>query len=419
MSDKFLWVLPKWPLPEIDGSRKAACALISSLTRAGAIIDICALAGEDESLDMQDARSLLGVRDVFVVRRQSTRLIGARSVLGALMSLILQPKVPVTFRYYFSKKVREGLAQIIEKGRSRWDFIVYEGLHPASHCQTLDGVYQAFLDLKPIYRAQNIECDLWYQKAKKSNFAFRYFFNHQARVVERFENGLVQKAALTACVSDNDKEGFKKKNPHAKCVTIPVGYKFHAQIICDSKDKDLNLLFLGRLDWAPNKDGLKWFLEEVWPIAASKNRSLKLTVAGSGDGVWLESYAGLNKTAFLGCVGDTFELYSRASLCLVPIFYGSGTRVKAIEAATFGRPCLSTALGVSGLGLRAGKEYFRAETCQEWVSQLESLTRQNLQEVGKSAFLRLKERFDADNCAKVFLQKVSCIKSAARQPRAA
>jgi glycosyltransferase involved in cell wall biosynthesis len=46
---------------------------------------------------------------------------------------------------------------------------------------------------------------------------------------------------------------------------------------------------------------------------------------------------------------------------VVPIFQGSGTRLKAIEAAALGRPVISTELGVEGLPLRAGEHYLAAE----------------------------------------------------------
>ena len=40
---------------------------------------------------------------------------------------------------------------------------------------------------------------------------------------------------------------------------------------------------------------------------------------------------------------------------MIPLLHGSGTRIKALEAAAFGLPLVSTEIGVDGLGLRDGE----------------------------------------------------------------
>ena len=63
-------------------------------------------------------------------------------------------------------------------------------------------------------------------------------------------------------------------------------------------ESELKLLFLGRLDWGPNKDGLIWFLDNVWSKVESYNH--KLVIAGSGNSEWLEAYEDYDNIEFLG-----------------------------------------------------------------------------------------------------------------------
>jgi hypothetical protein len=105
----------------------------------------------------------------------------------------------------------------------------------------------------------------------------------------------------------------------------------------------------------------------------------------------------------IGRVDKVDELYRECAVSIVPIFYGSGTRVKAIESSRFSRPCLSTEIGVEGLGLVPGTTYFRAETAEEWIAALASMDPTRARSVGTAAHDLLKGSFDLPAAAKKFL----------------
>src|SRR6202042_2685227 len=74
-----------------------------------------------------------------------------------------------------------------------------------------------------------------------------------------------------------------------------------------------------------------------------------------------------------GRVDDIEPFYADAHAVVVPMFEGSGTRLKVIEASFLGRPVISTAVGVEGLPLTAGEHYLHAETAAEWVAAIERI----------------------------------------------
>ena len=163
---------------------------------------------------------------------------------------------------------------------------------------------------------------------------------------------------------------------------------------------------MGRLDWPPNREGLLWFLEKVWPEVHRRRPSLELWIGGSGDSEWLKSRGETPGTKYLGRVDRLDEVYRDCLLCLVPVFYGSGTRVKAIEASRYGRACLSTALGVEGLGMEEGRTFLRAETAEEWVDALVNMNRDRAIQVGKDAHELLKQSFHLPVAARKFLESI-------------
>lgn len=106
------------------------------------------------------------------------------------------------------------------------------------------------------------------------------------------------------------------------------------------------VLFIGS-QHGPNVAGLNWFIEKVWPLIIGEVASAKLLVAGSVCRAFSEPQpAGVE---ILGRLPDLATAYARASVVVAPILQGSGIKIKILEAASYGRPCVTTSVGVEGL----------------------------------------------------------------------
>jgi glycosyltransferase involved in cell wall biosynthesis len=278
--------------------------------------------------------------------------------------------------------------------------IVFDGLHTAAAYCGASGLFKG-ADLPIVYRAHNREFRIWKRKASVvGNLLSKLFFEMQAWLVGRFENSLVVNAMCTCTVSQEDIEDFQQDCPNARYLTVPIGDDFSVNPTPATSVSQL--FFVGRLDWQPNVEGLRWFLESVWPEAKQRRPELELKIVGSGKGDWLQSYASLPGISILGRVESLEPYYQDAAICLIPIFFGSGTRVKAIEASRYGRPCLSTAIGVEGLPLSNSVEYFNGETSEEWIDTLVHLDLEELNRRGKAAYVKLAPLYDRRASAKVF-----------------
>lgn len=100
---------------------------------------------------------------------------------------------------------------------------------------------------------------------------------------------------------------------------------------------------------------------------------------------------------FFGFVKDLEAVYADCDFSIIPIRYGSGTRIKVIESISKGVPIVSTEMGVQGSGL---SDYFKAETKEEWIQILNSLDKAKGQEVAKRAFIQLEEMYSPASIAK-------------------
>ena len=402
---RLLWITPKWPLPSNDGARIATRALLREVTRRGLHVDLLSVVEPDERVNEEEARRELGVMTV-------STAIGPKTT--PLTSALRSPFTPITMRRF----VGESFRTRVMEGVRRASCVVYDGLHPAAHAIHRGGVFRSpFSEVPIVYRAHNREAQIWERRAAQKSaersllgLAVGVGIRMQERLVRRFEDSVCRAAALVATVSGEDTVEFRKIAGVRSVETVPIGFDFSAtNTLSKEKLQGLPLLFVGRLDWPPNREGLAWFLDEVWPDLLQRRPDASLTIVGSGDGGWLTEYSSFPRVRFEGRVPETAPCYEGAIAAIVPVFYGGGTRVKVIEACRHGVASIGTSVGVEGVGLSNKETFFRAETALEWVELLATVTGDALRAVGEKAFVHARKHFSEEVCGEAFVRHVNSI----------
>ena len=116
------------------------------------------------------------------------------------------------------------------------------------------------------------------------------------------------------------------------------------------------VLFLGSLDYDPNVDGVRWFVDAVWPQVCRLHPDARLTIAGHRPGPAVQALAGTPGVDVVGAVPSAPDCLAEHDVVVVPLRIGSGSRLKALEAMASGRAVVGTTIGLEGIGidLRAG-----------------------------------------------------------------
>jgi glycosyltransferase involved in cell wall biosynthesis len=109
------------------------------------------------------------------------------------------------------------------------------------------------------------------------------------------------------------------------------------------------MIFVGNLSYEPNVDGVTWFCRSVFPLIRETMADARLVVAGSRPTESVRQACTSPGIALHADVQDLALLYREASLCVVPLRSGSGSRIKILEAAVHGLPVASTGKGAQGL----------------------------------------------------------------------
>jgi len=131
---------------------------------------------------------------------------------------------------------------------------------------------------------------------------------------------------------------------------------------------------VGLMSYAPNTDGARWFVREVMPLIRRELPGATLRIIGRGADV----VADLNVFAGVEIVGevDDMEVALRdVDIEVIPLRFGAGTRLKAVEAFANRLPVVSTTIGVEGLAVTHGSELLIADTPAELASAVVDLCR--------------------------------------------
>ncbi|MCB0334069.1 MAG: glycosyltransferase [Bdellovibrionales bacterium] len=389
---KILWITPSIPYPVEDGAKKATEALVQTLSKQGVSLHLVTSdPREINTAEQSEIIKYLGLTSLSYVRGKKRPFLRAA----------VQPLTPLTMLRFTTQPFRKLLESKRQEGG--WDAVVYDGLHPAAHA-IHHGSYRSFWGQVPtIYRAHNVESEIWRGRSHQAvSFVEKIIFTFQTLLVRKFERSVLSSVAHVATVSDSDAALLQAAKTQTKVSTVPIGFSFHSSVLNYSQ-KNEQLLFVGRIDWKPNSEGLVWFLRHVWPEVKKHRPQISMVIVGSGDATSLASDLNQEGVVFAGRVDDVTPYYAESQLSLVPIFYGSGTRVKVIESVANGCPVLSTPLGVEGLEMEKGSDFLCESDVQGWVEAIVSFDDQKGKELAVNAYRSLEKKWGCEESSRRFV----------------
>jgi glycosyltransferase involved in cell wall biosynthesis len=122
-----------------------------------------------------------------------------------------------------------------------------------------------------------------------------------------------------------------------------------AMVVGSRHDDGRTIIFVGSFGYAPNLDGIDWFVRAIWPRVHRVRPELRLRIIGRDLPASLATLDGGLGIEAAGAVEDLRPVYQTATLAIAPLRAGGGTRIKLIEAAALGVPIVSTSLAARGL----------------------------------------------------------------------
>jgi polysaccharide biosynthesis protein PslH len=270
----------------------------------------------------------------------------ARNAFSSLPYAIAKYRVPA---------MRRAVETLVREGKV--DLVVCDFLFPSINVP--DG-----LGVPTVLFQHNVEAAIWERHAKVAGSTVaRAYMRSQWRRMEAFERRECRRFDHVIAVSDLDREVFRQRYGVASASTAPTGVDvdFFSPSGAIEQVSD-EIVFTGSMDWMPNEDGIAWFVRDVLPGIRARRPGATLRIVGRNPTpkvrALAEETSGITVT---GSVADIRPYLEQATVVIVPLRVGGGTRLKIFEAMAMERALVSTTIGAEGLPVVDGRDLLIAD----------------------------------------------------------
>ncbi len=261
---------------------------------------------------------------------------------SALLKNILSPLPYVVARHH-SHLMSQTVQSLISKGDI--DLI---------HCEWTpytENIRDQLVSVPSVLSAHNVEAQIWERYFEtETNLLKKLYIYPQMKKMQSYERYASQIYSQVAVVSDPDKQAFVQDYACSHVSVVPNGVDEQYFTPMTVPIKPHSMVFTGSMDWRPNQDGVRYFIEDIFPRIIKSLPDATFTVVGRKPPQWLVDL-GKNAAGVIitGTVDDVRPYIGESSLYVVPLRVGGGSRLKILEALAMQKPVLSTTVGAEGL----------------------------------------------------------------------
>jgi glycosyltransferase involved in cell wall biosynthesis len=360
---KILWVKMGGMWPPTSGGRTRSLQIISELSRRHAVTIVTTHSDGDDPAGLVDrlprCERILSF-EYSVPKRGSTRfpLSVARSWLS---------RDPVDLWKWRVPAVHESVRALMNSGEI--DVCVADFLFAVNNVP-LGGPTPVVLF------EHNVEYLIWKRLCDLETVPWRrMLLEIEWRKLQAREAAACRDADMTIAVSEDDSRRLAALAPGANVDWIPTGVDIDYFNPAANCERPGHLVFSGSMDWHPNEDAVRYFIDEILPLIRVEVPAATFSVVGRNPSAELRAVAAAAGVEVTGTLDDIRPAMAQASVCVVPLRAGSGTRLKIFEALAMGKAVVSTTLGAEGLAMEPGRQFVAADGSRAFADAVVALLR--------------------------------------------
>lgn len=290
--------------------------------------------------------------------------------MGVLALKSLVTPSPYNINWLKSKSFSEKLSHLLKT--NSYDLVHFDtiSLYP-------------YLDLVPAGIAtsldhHNVESHMLLRRSdNEKNILKKFYFKQEGYRLEKFEREFCERVSINITCSDIDTERLQLLAPKANILTIPNGVDIDFfSPTADVKEKNSNkkIVFIGRLNWYPNRKAALYIAEKIWPLLKRDIPGVQCDIIGANpppETITLSE----NDPSFNvhGFVDDIHPYMSSTTIYVCPISDGGGTKLKIIDALAMAMPIVAHPISCEGINVEENSNVLFAKEPEEFSAQISKL----------------------------------------------
>ena len=212
--------------------------------------------------------------------------------------------------------------------------------------------------------AHNVESVLTERCAAVESWPMRSLLRRFQQVWLTLERRWLPRFGLILAASTPDAAALAELAPSTRICVYPNSLPLLPQ---PEVEEEQALVFTGNFDYPPNRDAVRYFHGQIWPLLRDRYPDLVWRLAGRNPEGVARFLRRDPRIEILGPVEDAVLELARARVAIVPLRAGSGTRFKILEAWVAGRAVVSTTIGAEGLGAVDGEHLLLGDTPERFA----------------------------------------------------
>ncbi len=339
MKKKVLFITTQFPYPAYGGGKLVTLQHLNLLLKNYHVDLVCKVDSPPDENTISAFKQDFKVGKLILIPHWiKTRQNPVQALKSFIKSSVKH--IPYKIYKYYNAKAEDRIDHLVASGM--YNLLVYDQLPAFQHT--------AFERAHPrqVVFAHNAEYEtvFTYMQTQK-NALKRHLLSREAKRLENFERRVYRHVGNVVFISHQD----MKKFPETKHALALPAYAGIFQTSWDKAFRQMTspatLFLVASWTWALNREGLLWFTSEVIPRLTHK---VEIYIAGTGIKGTLKKQ--LEKTGCIRVLGGVHEIrphYLSSHMAIVPLFGGSGIKIKIVDAMAHGIPVVTTSFGVQGI----------------------------------------------------------------------
>jgi glycosyltransferase involved in cell wall biosynthesis len=389
---KILWVKAGKLLPVDTGGKIRSFNILRHLAKQHEVTLLSYYGGRrDPEYEATITQQLPRAQTIYTAAPEST--------LGKSLDYLLRfpSPAPYAVRKFTHPKVRHTVTQWL--GNGSFDVAVCDFLSASLN-------FPDQLAAPVVLFQHNVETVLWRRMARTEKAPWsKLSYSVEAWKMGSYETRTLQRFQHVIAVSENDRKEMLGLSPACSITVVPTGVD--TELYQSSPSVSGNspvVLFTGSMDWEPNIDAMEYFCLEIWPTVLAAFPDARFQIVGRNPHPRVRRLASAS-VEVTGTVASITDYLRLATVVIVPLRIGGGTRLKIFEAMAMAKALVSTTIGAEGLDVSDGRDLMIADNAQAFAGAIMRLLQEPvLRRNYEQAAAALAARYDWSQIAQRFAE---------------